>query len=371
MSCIFILGGDGYCGWPLTLNLCSKGYKVIIIDSLVRRKIDSNLNISSLTPIASIEDRIYAAKEHGFDIEFVKLDISDNKQRQKLKRLLSLFQPEWVVNMAHQRSVPYSSIDYDKSSWTLENTTMGLFSLLEAIREISKNTKIIHLGSLGVFGYKYISGGITVGRTNVSYQLKNEKIYHTNAQIPFSPDSIYHLSKSINAQINEYYSRLYNIKIVDIYQATVWGCNVEYYDDERLINRLDYDSVFGTVVNRFCYHSITDKCLTIYGTGSQQRGFINIEDAVAAISDIISKNHVISGKVDTRPLVSEVCSVQEIATILSNRYGANIRFVQNPRTESETEFSVSESEYMYGSIKLKDDIAIDKYISFIEQFINK
>ena len=40
---ILVVGGDGFCGWPLSLRLSNKGHNVIIADNLSRRKIDLEL----------------------------------------------------------------------------------------------------------------------------------------------------------------------------------------------------------------------------------------------------------------------------------------------------------------------------------------
>ena len=55
---VFVLGGDGFCGWPTALHLSSIGHEVVIIDDLSRRKIDIELGCSSLTPIATMDERV-------------------------------------------------------------------------------------------------------------------------------------------------------------------------------------------------------------------------------------------------------------------------------------------------------------------------
>ena len=60
---IAILGGDGFCGWPASLFLSDQGHEVAIVDNLSRRAIDAELGAESLTPIASIEERLAAWKE--------------------------------------------------------------------------------------------------------------------------------------------------------------------------------------------------------------------------------------------------------------------------------------------------------------------
>ena len=63
MGRILILGGDGFCGWPTALHLSSAGHDITIVDNLVRRQVDVELNAASLTPIAPLDVRRAAWKE--------------------------------------------------------------------------------------------------------------------------------------------------------------------------------------------------------------------------------------------------------------------------------------------------------------------
>jgi UDP-sulfoquinovose synthase len=57
----------------------------------------------------------------------------------------------------------------------------------------------------------------------------------------------------------------------------------EIADDELLINRLDYDGVFGTALNRFCIQAAVGHPLTVYGKGGQTRAFLDIRDTVRCV----------------------------------------------------------------------------------------
>jgi len=343
MSVIFILGGDGYCGWPLSLKLASEGYSVVIVDNLIRRKIDNDLNIKSLTPISSIEERVVAAKEHNFDIIFEKLNIArDNKG---LRYLLEKYQPCSIVNMAHQRSVPYSSIDYDKSAWTIENTILGQMSLLESVKDICPEVQVIHLGSLGIFGYRDIGGPTPIKNVKASYFLENGQEFFTKSQVPFAPDSIYHLSKSLNAQLNEFYSRVHGCNILDIYQGTVWGCEIDNFDDNRLINRYDYDEVYGTVINRFCYQASKKQPLTVYGSGKQHRGFIHIKDSVEIIYNLIVKKTQKKESVKIITSVTDVFNIKTLAEHIASLCDSpKVIYIKNSRTEAEENFYIQDRD---------------------------
>ena len=104
---VLILGGDGFCGWPTALHLSAQGHEVAIVDNLSRRKIDIELEVSSLTPIQPMGERLRTWKEvSGKDIAFHDIDVAVNYQR--LLDLLEDWQPDALVHFAEQRAAPYS-----------------------------------------------------------------------------------------------------------------------------------------------------------------------------------------------------------------------------------------------------------------------
>ncbi len=66
------------------------------------------------------------------------------------------------------------------------------------------------------------------------------------------------------------------------------GCSLRHITpqterDPRLINRFDYEGVFGTVLNRFCVEAAVGHPLTVYGKGGQTRGFLDMRDTVRCV----------------------------------------------------------------------------------------
>src|SRR4051812_28707300 len=60
---VLILGGDGYLGWPTALRFSARGHEVAVVDDFSRRRWHEEAGTSSLTPIASLDQRIAAWKE--------------------------------------------------------------------------------------------------------------------------------------------------------------------------------------------------------------------------------------------------------------------------------------------------------------------
>ena len=78
--------------------------------------------------------------------------------------------------------------------------------------------------------------------------------------------------------------RTWGLRATDLNQGVVYGTMTdEVALDEALVNRFDYDEVFGTVLNRFCVEAAVGEPLTVYGKGGQTRGYIDIRDTVRCI----------------------------------------------------------------------------------------
>jgi len=104
---IIVLGGDGFCGWPTSLYLSAKGHDVHIVDNLSRRAIDEELGADSLTPIASMDDRLAAWKEvSDSEIGFSNIDVAQDYVA--LRDLIAEYKPDTVIQFAEQRAAPYS-----------------------------------------------------------------------------------------------------------------------------------------------------------------------------------------------------------------------------------------------------------------------
>lgn len=104
---VLVLGGDGFCGWPTALHLSNVGHDVIIVDNLSRRKIDIELEVESLTPIAPMSKRLDAWVElTGKHIGFHNIDVAH--QYQRLLDLICDEEVDAIIHFAEQRAAPYS-----------------------------------------------------------------------------------------------------------------------------------------------------------------------------------------------------------------------------------------------------------------------
>jgi UDP-sulfoquinovose synthase len=149
---VLVLGGDGFCGWPTTLYLSDRGHDITIIDNLSRRKIDIELEVESLTPIRPIGERIQVWREvSGRQIGFINLDLATEYDR--LVAVLEDIRPDAIVHFAEQRAAPYSMRSAHTKRYTVDNNVRATHNLLTALVTTGIDATLVHLGTMGVYGY--------------------------------------------------------------------------------------------------------------------------------------------------------------------------------------------------------------------------
>lgn len=331
MKKILIIGGDGFCGWPTSLYLASKGHDIKILDNFARRKIDKELSINSLVKIYSIYERIKKANEIIGNLTFEKIDIS--KSYDKLKKIIKSFKPNSIIHLAEQKSAPYSMIDDYHRNFTVEKNIASTHNICSAITEVDKKIHLIHLGSMGVYGYSDVNGYIPEGYIDIIVKSTNKS---TKILYPVNPGSIYHMTKCLDQLIFQYYVKNWNLKITDLHQGIVWGINTNLtLLSPILANRFDYDGIFGTVINRFISQAANNRALTIYGSGGQTRAFININDTAKCINLALNNDNFEPNKVRIFNQASETITLLNLAKLISKIYNSKIKFYKNPRAELE------------------------------------
>lgn len=327
---VLVLGGDGFCGWPTCLRLSEIGYTVTIIDSLVRRLADEELECESLTPIQPIEERIKAWHDvSGRRIHYKRLDIARNYIG--FKSILEKLQPKAIVHFAEQRSAPYSMKSDAHKRLTVSNNINATNNVLCALVATGVDAHLIHLGTAGVYGYGSIDMELPEGYLSCKVgEQEFDMLY------PSDPGSVYHMSKCMDATMFQFFAKNDGLRITDLHQGIVWGTETdETRRDERLINRFDYDGDYGTVLNRFLMQAAIGHPLTVYGSGGQTRAFININDTVNCIVLALHDPPAVGEKVKIINQTTEQLQLLEVAQRVSRLTGAEIAFYSDPRVEAE------------------------------------
>ncbi|MBF6398963.1 NAD-dependent epimerase/dehydratase family protein [Nocardia cyriacigeorgica] len=330
-----ILGGDGFCGWPSALHLSAHGHQVTICDSLVRRRIDDELGVRSLTPIRSLPERVRAWQEAtGREIATVQLDIS--RDYHQLTEFLDAERPDTIVHFAEQRAAPYSMKSPAHKRYTVDNNLNATHNVLAAMVQVGLDAHLVHLGTMGVYGYESVPVDLPEGYLTVSYPDRQGIQHSRDILYPTQPGSIYHLTKSLDQLLFQFYARNDGVRITDLHQGIVWGTQTDETElDPRLINRFDYDGDFGTVLNRFLVEAAIGYPLTVHGTGGQTRAFINIRDTVRCIRLAAESGAEVDGRVRVMNQVTETHRICDLAELVATIVGATVDRVANPRVEAE------------------------------------
>ena len=331
---VLVIGGDGYCGWATALYLSDRGYEVGILDSLVRRHWDNELGMETLTPIAPIHQRLQRWQD--LTNKSIDLFIGDITNYEFLHKALHEFQPTAIVHFGEQRSAPFSMIDREHAVLTQVNNVVGTLNLLYIMREDFPDCHLVKLGTMGEYGTPNID--IEEGYITIEHNGRKDTLPY-----PKQPGSMYHLSKVHDSHNIHFACRIWGLRATDLNQGIVYGVLTEETGmDELLINRLDYDGVFGTALNRFCIQAAVGHPLTVYGKGGQTRGFLDIRDTVRCI-EIAIANPAQPGEFRVFNQFTELFSIGDLAMMVKkagNAMGLNvdINHIDNPRVEKEEHY---------------------------------
>jgi len=355
------------------LYLSNRGHDVTIVDNLSRRSIDLELEVDSLTPIRPLGERLRVWEElTGNKIDSHIFTIGEDYHQ--LLSLIEEVKPDAIIHFAEQRSAPYSMKSSQHKRYTVRNNLNATNDVLAAIVESGQDIHLIHLGTMGVYGYGTEGMKIPEGYLRVKVDTSNgpseqEILY------PANPGSIYHMTKTQDQLFFHFYNKNDGTKITDLHQGIVWGTQTgETRKDARLINRFDYDGDYGTVLNRFIMQAAVDYPMTVHGTGGQTRAFIHIQDTCRCI-ELALENPPQSGeRVNILNQMTETHRVRDLAKMIAEKTGAKIAYVKNPRNEAdENELHVA-NDWLLGlgldPIKLNEGV-MDEFREIAGKFADR
>jgi UDP-sulfoquinovose synthase len=367
---VLVIGGDGYCGWATALYLSNKGYEVGIIDSLVRRHWDLELGVQTLTPIAPIQQRLQRWRDlTGKSIDLLVGDITNYEF---LSKAMRQFEPEAIVHFGEQRSAPFSMIDREHAVLTQVNNVVGTLNLLYVMRQDFPDCHLVKLGTMGEYGTPNID--IEEGYITIEHNGRKDTLPY-----PKQPGSFYHLSKVHDSHNIHFACKIWGLRATDLNQGVVYGVLTEETGmDELLINRLDYDGIFGTALNRFCIQAAIGHPLTVYGKGGQTRGFLDIRDTVRCVELAIA-NPADPGQFRVFNQFTELFSVGDLAVMVKNAattmgLDVAIDHIDNPRVEKEEHYFYAKNTNLL-DLGLQphylSDSLLDSLLNFASKYQNR
>jgi UDP-sulfoquinovose synthase len=331
---ILILGGDGYLGWPTALRFSARGHEVAVIDNFSRRRWHQEHGTDSLTPIRALDERIAAWEEvSGHQIRSLAGAVEDGDF---LEGVVTELRPEAVVHYAEQPSAPFSMMSRERAVETQHTNVIGTLNLLFALRDHAPDAHLVKLGTMGEYGTPNID--IEEGFIEINHKGRSDLL-----PFPKRPGSLYHASKVHDSTNIDFACRIWGLRATDLNQGVVYGIETdETGADERLLTRFDYDEIFGTVLNRFCVQTVIGHPLTVYGSGGQTRGFLNIRDTLQCV-ELAVANPADEGEYRVFNQFTEQFSVAELAQLVKQSaehlgYEVELRHLENPRVEAEDHY---------------------------------
>ena len=331
---ILILGGDGYLGWPTAMNLSGRGHAVAIVDNYLRRNLCREHDCDPLFAVPNLHERVMLWKT--FSDREIDLTVGDLRDWDTMSSLVQRLKPEAIIHYAEQPSAPFSMLDHKTAALTLHNNLGVTFNLIQAVRAYAPDAHIVKLGTMGEYGTPNID--IEEGWIDVQHKGRRQKFLY-----PRQAGSLYHTTKVMDTDLLWFYVRVWKLRVTDLMQGPVYGLTTaENENDERLQSFLNYDEIFGTVLNRFIVQAVAGYPLTIYGKGNQIRGYLNLRDTLACVR-LAVENPAVPGELRIFNQFTEVFSVNELAQHVcdvGNRLGLNVTIkpVANPRIEAEEHY---------------------------------
>ena len=338
---VLILGGDGYLGWPTALRFSARGHEIAVVDNFSRRRWHREHGTGSLTPIRELDERIDAWREVSG--EQIRRYVGAVEDGDFLDEVVAETRPEAVIHYGEQPSAPYSMMSRERAVETQHTNVIGTLNLLFSLRDHVPDCHLVKLGTMGEYGQPNID--IEEGYIEIEHKGRRDTL-----PFPKLPGSLYHCSKVHDSTNLHFACRTWGLRATDLNQGVVYGIETEETArDERLITRFDYDEIFGTVLNRFCVQAVIGHPLTVYGTGGQTRGFLNIRDTLQCV-ELAVRSPAERGELRVFNQFTEQFSVLELAQLVKHAgehlgYAVEIQHCDNPRVEKE--------EHYYNAIHTK------------------
>jgi nucleoside-diphosphate-sugar epimerase len=334
---VLLTGLDGYVGWPTALRIASRtDSRVIGVDNGARRRWVEEVGSTSATPVASVEDRMAAAREvHDLgNLSYVEGDLTE---KSFVDELLAVHEPDTVIHTAAQPSAPYSQINGDRANYTQHNNLQATRNLLWGLEEHDMTeTHFVETTTTGVYGapeFPIPEGGAV---------MENDG---ERDEVPFPnmSGSWYHATKGFDAGNMRLAHAQFGLPVSDVRTAIVYGSGTEETRAHPdLATRFDFDYYFGTVAHRFCAQVVAGYPVTVYGKGEQRKPFIALEDAVEGLARLaLADPDERDEELTVYNQVTRAISIVEIAETIAEvgrefGYDAEVEHFPNPRDEDET-----------------------------------
>lgn len=265
---VLVTGGAGFIGSALVRYLVDE----LAVDVLNVDKLTYAGNLASLNSIAGAPN-----------YSFLKADICD---RDAIGEAFATFQPGYVIHLAAESHVDRSITG---ASDFIQTNVVGSFTLLEAARQYwsqlpadrKKSFRMLHVSTDEVYG-----------------SLSDEGLFQETT--PYDPSSPYSASKAASDHLATAWHRTYGLPVVISNCSNNYG---PFHFPEKLIPL--------TILN-----ALDGQPLPIYGTGSNVRDWLYVEDHARALWLItqegrIGEKYNVGGRNERKnvDVVQDICRI--------------------------------------------------------------
>ena len=331
---ILVLGGDGYLGWPTAMHLTAHGHEVAVADNYLRRRLCREEQVDFLYEVPGLDER--AALWQSVSGHRISVHIGDLNEWNFVAEVFENFAPQAVVHYAEQPAAPYSMLNRNAATLTLQNNLSVTANVIFAVREFCPDAHIVKLGTMGEYGTPNID--IEEGWLEVEHKGRQHKFLY-----PRQAGSLYHTTKIMDTDLLWFYVRTWGLRVTDLMQGPVYGIFTDETEkNERLLPFFNYDELFGTVLNRFVVQAVAGHPLSVYGKGGQTRGYLNIKDTLNCVR-LSVENPAGRGELRIFNQFTETFSVNDLAEKIreaGKQFDLDIKIenIENPRIEAESHY---------------------------------
>lgn len=341
---VIVLGADGYLGWPTCVYLAERGHHIVGVDNYIKRAWEMRCGISPLWPVLTAKDRVdmwnstRRSRIEDQEISPGRLSFwaGGLLDHHFVYKLLEQAKPDAVIHYAEQPSAPFSMMGRRRAAETQHNNVIGTLNLLFAMAKHCPEAHLIKLGTMGEYGTPNID--IEEGWIDVHHKGRQDRL-----PFPKQPGSFYHASKVHDSTNILLACRTWGLRATDLNQGIVYGTSVSKVEPPGRVQgdtgatSFHYDSIFGTVLNRFLVQAAVHEPLTVYGSGGQTRGFLHISDTMRCVK-LTLENPPEQGEFRVFNQLAQTCSIKDLAKIVADRCQASIIHLPNPRAEAEQHY---------------------------------
>ena len=111
------------------------------------------------------------------------------------------------IHFAEQRAAPYSMKNNRTKRYTVDNNVNATHNLLVAVVESGLDVHIVHLGTMGVYGYGTAGMKIPEGYLDVQVDAGENGVVKQEILYPTNPGSVYHMTKVLDQNLFAYYAK--------------------------------------------------------------------------------------------------------------------------------------------------------------------